>query len=52
MKSNLLVKCCPYCGNKLIKKMLEGRKRLLAFIEGGENNNERSELLQNKGLKT
>lgn len=28
MKSNLLVKCCPYCGNKLIKKMLEGRKRL------------------------
>ena len=28
MKSNLSIKHCPYCGNKLTKKMLEGRKRL------------------------
>ena len=28
MKSNLSIKFCPYCGYKLIRKMLEGRKRL------------------------
>ena len=28
MKSNLSIKHCPYCGNKLTKKMLEGRERL------------------------
>jgi len=28
VKSNLSIKYCPYCGNKLTKKMLEGRKRL------------------------
>jgi len=28
MKSNLFIKFCPYCGYKLIRKMLEGRKRL------------------------
>lgn len=28
MKSNLSIKYCSYCGNKLTKKMLEGRKRL------------------------
>ena len=28
MKSNLFIKFCPYCGYKLVRKMLEGRKRL------------------------
>ena len=28
MKSNLYIKFCPYCGYKLVRKMLEGRKRL------------------------
>jgi len=28
MKSNLSIKFCPYCGYKLVRKMLEGRKRL------------------------
>ncbi|HAJ32977.1 MAG TPA: NUDIX hydrolase [Candidatus Atribacteria bacterium] len=28
MKSNLSIKFCPYCGYKLIRKMLEGRERL------------------------
>ena len=28
MKSNLSVKFCPYCGYKLVRKMLEGRERL------------------------
>jgi len=28
MKSNLMKKYCPYCGNKLIRKLIEGRKRL------------------------
>jgi len=28
MKSNLSIKFCPYCGNKLVRKMLEGRERL------------------------
>ena len=28
MKSNLSIKFCPYCGFKLIRKMLEGRERL------------------------
>jgi len=28
MKSNLMIKYCPYCGNKLIRKMIEKRKRL------------------------
>jgi ADP-ribose pyrophosphatase YjhB (NUDIX family) len=27
MKSNLSIKFCPYCGYKLIRKMLEGRER-------------------------
>jgi len=28
MKSNLSIKFCPYCGYKLVRKMLEGRERL------------------------
>jgi ADP-ribose pyrophosphatase YjhB (NUDIX family) len=28
VKSNLFIKFCPYCGYKLIRKMLEGRERL------------------------
>ena len=28
MKSNLYIKFCPYCGYELVRKMLEGRKRL------------------------
>ena len=28
MKSNLSIKFCPYCGYKLARKMLEGKKRL------------------------
>jgi len=28
MKSNLFIKFCPYCGYKLVRKMLEGRERL------------------------
>lgn len=28
MKSNLYIKFCPYCGYKLVREMLEGRKRL------------------------
>ena len=28
MKSNLLIKFCPYCGYQLVRKMLEGRERL------------------------
>ena len=28
MKSNLSIKFCPYCGYKLVRRMLEGRKRL------------------------
>ncbi len=28
MKSNLFIEFCPYCGYKLVRKMLEGRKRL------------------------
>jgi len=28
VKSNLSVKHCPYCGNKLTRKRLEGRERL------------------------
>ncbi len=28
MKSNLVVEYCPYCGNKLIRKKIEGRERL------------------------
>lgn len=28
MKSNLLIEFCPYCGYKLVRKMLEGRERL------------------------
>jgi len=28
VKSNLSVKYCPYCGNELSRKMLEGRERL------------------------
>jgi len=28
MKSNLSIKYCPYCGYKLVRKMLEGRERL------------------------
>lgn len=28
MKSNLMIKYCPYCGNRLTRKMVEGRKRL------------------------
>ncbi len=28
MKSNLSIKYCPYCGYKLARKMLEGRRRL------------------------
>jgi len=28
MKSNLYIKFCPYCGYKLVRKMLEGRERL------------------------
>ncbi|GAG08715.1 unnamed protein product [marine sediment metagenome] len=28
MKSNLSIKFCPYCGYRLVRRMLEGRKRL------------------------
>ncbi len=28
MKSNLFIEFCPYCGYKLVRKMLEGRERL------------------------
>jgi len=28
MKSNLSIKFCPYCGYKLVRKILEGRERL------------------------
>ncbi len=28
MKSNLSIKFCPYCGYKLVRKILEGRARL------------------------
>jgi len=28
MKSNLMIRYCPYCGGKLIRKLIEGRKRL------------------------
>lgn len=28
MKSNLSIKFCPYCGYKLVRKMLEGKERL------------------------
>ncbi|MHC2995063.1 MAG: NUDIX hydrolase [Candidatus Atribacteria bacterium] len=31
MKSNLSIKYCPYCGNELIRKILEGRERLFCL---------------------
>ncbi len=31
MKSNLMIRYCPYCGNRLTRKMIEGRKRLFCL---------------------
>lgn len=28
MKSNLMIRYCPYCGNKLTRRLIEGRDRL------------------------
>lgn len=31
MKSNLMIRYCPYCGNRLTRKMIGGRKRLFCL---------------------